>query len=343
LTVHIKDGTPVLPVPYFLFNSNDGLSAGAIVLLPNAGGSLQGLQVVGIYNAYPDKDNDLQWSNPNFEFNLGWAGFRTGRFTFSAMLQAIRTNEQIVDRGETYLLAQSLKFTTGVRGTYRIFDTLKNTFGVSITGTPQTETIQVIDPHYYLYGQQKMNVQLGNTLTYDKVNWQGNFRQGINSNLAITEDLNWPYYADFWGSFGAQADIAGYHILNSFLNPSARISLVYGSNHALLKMGKPTRGIIDTELTGNLGVFVNTGLQIKLFRIGKTEFHLTPTADFAFVYATDGHPDPAATGFGVGAEFTIMDDRIRGFPIKLGAGYDLRPGIENARRLEVDINFQLFY
>jgi hypothetical protein len=90
-------------------------------------------------------------------------------------------------------------------------------------------------------------------------------------------------------------------------------------------------------------VFVNTGIQIKLFRIGKTEFHLTPTADFAFVYAADGHPDPAETGFGLGAELTIMDDRLRGFPIKLGAGCDLRPGISSERRLEVDISFQLSY
>ena len=179
LTIHIKDGTRFLPLPYGMYNSNQGFMAGVIATLPNVGGYLQDFQITGVYNAYPDRDNGLQWDNPNFQLMFDWMGFKTGRFIFGGTLLAARENEQVIDRGKTYLEAQSLLLYANARGSYRILDTLTDTLQVTVTGMPQTETLKVVDPHYYLYGQQKMTLRIADTLTYDNVNWRQNFRQGI--------------------------------------------------------------------------------------------------------------------------------------------------------------------
>lgn len=346
LTVHIKDGARILPLPYALYNSNAGFMAGAVVILPNIAGLLQDFQITGVYNAYPDENNELQWLNPNFELILDWTGLRAGDFKFGALGLVSKLNERIIDRGKTYLLAKSLLVTGLIRGSYQFNDTLTNTVEIIANGIPQTETIEIIDSSYYSYGQQKLSLQFTNTLTYDNINWIGNFRRGIESNLSLSTNYFMPYYADNWASVFVGADIAGHYILNSFINPNARFSFFYfGPDRPLFIMGEKVRGIINTELTGNFGVFINTGAQIKLLRIGKTEFHLTPTLDFAFVYAADGHPDPAETGFAAGAELGLMDDRLRAFPIRFGFAYDLRPkyGSDIGRRVEIDINFQMFY
>jgi hypothetical protein len=346
LTVHLTDGAAFLPIPYAMFNSNDGFMAGAVFILPNISGYLQDMQITSIYNAYPGKDNTLQWPNPNFKLITEWSGFRRGRFLLGAEGEISRFNEQVVDRGETFLTAQSLLLNGEVRGAYQITGAITTTTVLSITGRPVTDITELMDQDYYRYDPLRFAMQLSDTLSYSKIDWTGNFRQGITGNFTLSYGLNMPYYADTWHSFGMQSDIAGFYVFNNFLNPSARLSfLYYGPQNPLLKMGERIRGIIDTELAGNIGIFVNTGVQIKLFRTAQTEIHLIPTADFAFVYAGDGRPDPSETGFAVGGELLIMDDRLRAFPIKLGLGIDLRPkfGDNIARRIEIDMNFKLFF
>jgi hemolysin activation/secretion protein len=107
-------------------------------------------------------------------------------------------------------------------------------------------------------------------------------------------------------------------------------------------MGNMIRGVIDNELKGDRGIYLNTGVQTRLFKIGKTEAHLIPTFDIACVYASEDSLPPELA-LGVGGELIFIDDRLKSFPIRLGFAYDLRKNKNVARRVEIDFNMQFSF
>jgi hypothetical protein len=39
----------------------------------------------------------------------------------------------------------------------------------------------------------------------------------------------------------------------------------------------------------------------------------------------------------------FFDERLKSFPVRIGAAYDLRAGSRSARKLEIDFNMQFSY
>jgi hypothetical protein len=107
--------------------------------------------------------------------------------------------------------------------------------------------------------------------------------------------------------------------------------------------------VLDSRLYGNAAVYLNSGIQMRLFRVGKAEIHLMPTLDAALRFLWSDIPppaqscDPVQTAFSAGGELMFINDRLKILPFKVGIAYDLSPdaGKTGTSRWEVDINFSL--
>ncbi len=345
LKVSVTDGTPFFPIPYAFYNSNDGFQAGSLLTMPNIAGSLQDLLLIGLYTAPPDENDKLQWTNPNFMLLATWSGIRVKPFELGFSGIALKLNQLIQDRGDPVIKMNVLQGAGTVRVTYPFTDRVSDTVSLRIGGSPQNSIIYNEDPDFLSYGPISFSWELKNAVSYSDVDWIGNFRNGLKASFTTGYAVYEPRYADRWNDMTAEAEVAGYYAATDRFNPSFRVYSFVNSGLPQINPAGYIRGIRNTELTGNTGVFVNTGLQTKLVRFGTAELHLTPGVDWAFVHAYEDPDYKSENGFGVGADLVLVFDAMKTFPIKLGAAYDLRPkyGDDIGKRIEVDFNFSFAY
>lgn len=345
LRVTIEDGSPFFPIPYAFYNSNEGVMVGMIANIPNISGTLQNAMIVGLYNAPPDANDKIQWADPNFMILGNWTGIPIGVFRLGVLASARRMSEETEDRGIIKLEYEELIFSGGLSLTYPITTAIDNTVQFRIGVSPSNDITEGADPDYLEYGPTDLFWSISNEVTYDAINWIGNFRSGCKANARLDYQVTYPTEASVTRDFRFQAAIAGFHPINGRFNPNFRVSAFAKSGNADLEAGSFTRGIRNSGMKGNEGVFINTGLQTKLFRVGQAEYHLIPTVDFAWAYTPDDDDYESDYGFTVGGEILAFFDSMKNLPVKLGFAYDLRPEsrLNDGKRYEIDFNFSLTY
>jgi hypothetical protein len=345
IKVLIVDGTPVSPIPYAFFNSNDGFQSGLLISMPNVAGSMQNLTFVGLYSAPPDENDRLRWGNPNYMMLCTWNGIRLGMFKLSLTASGAKMKNDVDDRGWTGLTYEETRLSGGAAITLPLTAHLSETLGLRFSGSPESSIVSVADPELLSYGPQERAIKASDGIAYENVNWTGNFRNGWKAGATVTVNSVTPRYADSYSDLTVDGEIAAFRTFGDRFNPGMRISAFAKTGKPELAAGRPARGIRNSTIKGTSGVFVNSGLQTKLFRIGSAELHLTPTLDFGYAYAPDAEDYQADYGFGTGGELMLIFDSMKTLPIKLGMAYDLRPSsrVEQSNRLEVDFSFNFSY
>ena len=345
IKIFIVDGTPVSPIPYAFFNSNDGFQSGLLINMPNVRGSMQNLTFVGLYSAPPDENDNLRWSNPNYMFLCAWNGIRLGMFKLSLTASAAKTKNDVDDRGRTGLTYDETRFSGGTALTLPLTAHLSETLGVKFSGSPKSSIVNVSDEGLLSYGPQERAIKVSDGVAYERLNWTGNFRNGWRTGANVAINSVKPRYADEYRDLSADGEIAAYRTIGNRFNPSVRLSAFTKSGKSELSAARAARGIRNSCMKGTSGVFLNTGIQTKLFRIGSAELHLTPSLDFGYAYASDADDYKSDYGFGAGGEMMLIFDSMKTLPIKLGMAYDLRPSsrVAKSNRLEVDFSFNFSY
>lgn len=345
LKVTISDGTPFFPIPYAFYNSNTGFQGGTILTMPNIAGSLQNLMLVGLYTAPPDENDTLQWTNPNFMLLGTWSGIRIKPFQLAFSGMAMKMNQRIESRGDTKIKMYAIALSASMNISYAVTEKISESLSLRAGGSPESRIDENIDPSYLDYGPISSSWEITDSLSYSSFNWIGNFREGYKANISAGYSSITPRFSSMRCDLSAEGDIAGYYILGGRFNPSFRVHSMINSGLPELQSASYIRGIRNTELLANTGIFVNTGVQMRLLRFKAAEVHLTPGLDYAFVTAFSDPSYNSESGFGVGAELILIFDSMKTFPIKLGAAYDLRSKYRDtpAKRLEVDFNFSFAY
>lgn len=345
IKVLVVDGTPVSPVPYAFFNSNDGFQSGLLLNMPNVAGSMQNLTFVGLYSAPPDENDNLRWTNPNYMLMCAWNGIRLGIFKLALTGSAAKMQNDVDDRGVTGLTYEETRFAGSTAITLPFTAHLSETLSVRFSGSPQSSIVEVSNPELLSYGPLERSIKVSDSVAYENLNWTGNFRNGWRASAGIGINTVKPRYSEEYSDISADGEIAAYRTIGERFNPSVRLSGFTKTGKSELAAARATRGIRNSCMKGTSGVFLNSGIQTKLFRLGSAELHLTPSLDFGYAYASDATDYKSDYGFGAGGEMMLIFDSMKTLPIKLGMAYDLRPSsrVKQSNRLEVDFSFSFSY
>lgn len=345
LLVQIEDGTAFVPIPFAFYNSNDGLQAGTILNVPNIAGSLQNLFVVALYIAPPAADESLQWTNPNFILITTLSGIQAGPLSLALAGSATRTKRDIAFRGETGVVTDVTALSGTVSATGKLTETLSNTLSFRLAGSPERKIAEIIDSDLLAYGPIEISTEIRDQFSIEEFDWNGNFRQGWKASVGAGYTRTVTSEAGTRNDVLIDAEAAGYQIVGSVFNPGASVYAFANTGDPLLDPGQRIRGIRNSELAGNMGVFLRTGVQTRIARFKSSEINVAPALDlfWARVPGADDYEDDA--GAAVGAEFLFLFDSIKSLPIKLGFAWDCRPEsrVAGGKRLEVDFNFSLSY
>lgn len=345
LTIKIEDGSVFLPIPYAFYNSNEGFQAGLIINLPNLAGTLSDMVIVSLYGATPDENDTLQWTDPNFMLLTALNNIPVGIFNVGASASIMKMNQKIVDRGIQGVRAEVLGGSGSLNFELPLTNTISNTTGIRFAGSGSSEIVSMTNPDLLAYGPIKKSITVQNALAYKNVNWDGNFRRGWKSSLQGSFTRSDPFERNKTNDFLAEAEIAGFTVWNNIFNPSFRLYTFANTGLPLLNTAFYTRGIRNTELKANTGVFLNTGIQTRLFQRGGVELHLTPIVDLMWVYVYKDAEYTNDIGLGIGGDILLIFDNLKTLPIKLGFAWDTRPAnkIGGGNRMEVDFSFSFAY
>lgn len=345
LVTKIRDGTPITPIPYAFYNSNDGFQGGLVLNLPNLAGRLQNLTFVGVYSVPPNDDDSLRWNDPNFFALATWNGIPAGPFSLAVTGIARRYKTNIVSRGMTMATYRETGGGGALALSLPISERLTNTVSAGYRAFPETKLLATNEDEYLTYGPIGSRLEFGDELVWSDFDWVGNFRRGVLSKTSVAFARSTPTKTGAQNWLTAKTETALYVPATDFLNPLFRLSAFAKTGDSELDAGAWTRGIRNNAMKGNLGLFANSGVQVKLFRLGSAELHLTPTLDFGLAYSVDDPDYTTDWGFGAGSEVTLILDSMRSLPIRLGVAYDLRPErfVGEGKRLEIDFNFSFAY
>jgi len=277
---------------------------------------------------------------PRWSAYLQWSGFSIRQWELSSQLSQSYKTERKFD-GASLIQDYSYYETRFVFNTRYEFKKLPYLFlGITpvFSWRYAYEARVQIDDIEYEYG--RIGVILA--LDYNRVDWSGFYRKGWA--LGLSDSL--------WGSgdHGSTqfksliaARFSGFGIWGK-VNPSIRVLGFYSINHEMTGIGEFLRGVPDDGVYGDRAVFLNTGIQIRLWRGKWVEPHLMPFIDLGLAGKL-GEPVDGSRDFhtGVGSELILFLPKVPSAQLRGWFGIDLAADGWSRAKWELGAAFRLHY
>jgi hypothetical protein len=198
-------------------------------------------------------------------------------------------------------------------------------------------------------------LSLSHSIGFGRIDWIGNYRQGLDLRLSNSNDLN---QSDLtWNHTLALTAIAHYRFSDLF-GVSGRLRAQYWRGDPYTEAGDILRGIRNSRLSANKMVSVNLEFPFRLIRFVPSEWfgnkkwrildfeqQWSPFIDFAMAddpdklyheYGSSARFSPSGVIVSGGLEVTTFLLRWRSIYLRISAGWDLRgdlrkwPGVHNS-------------
>ncbi len=277
---------------------------------------------------------------PRWGIYLQWSDFAINQWRLSSQLSQSYKTERKFD-GPLLIQDYSYyetQFTFNARYEFRrlpyLFLGITPVFGWRYAYEPR---VQIDDIEYEF---ERAGLILA--LDYNRIDWTEFYREGWALGLSDT----------FWGG-GTQSGIqlktviaarlSGFGIRGK-MNPSGRLLGFYSFNHEMRGLGEFLRGVPDDGVYGDRAVFLNTGLQVRLWRGEWVEPHLLPFFDLGLAGKQGESVDLNRDFYaGIGSELILFFPKIPSAQLRGWIGFDLAAEGWSRAKWEVGASFSLHY
>ncbi|MFQ3621716.1 MAG: hypothetical protein SNJ78_12335 [Spirochaetales bacterium] len=351
--VYTRDTWNLIILPYFKYDSNTGLLLSLRTRDFNFLGSMETLKLDLDYTITTTKKNEFGQS---LEFKLP---FRLFKRDFNVGLEESLTynaSDESFDFTSIVTLAMDIDFLSrlwtislsqgsfyegrdfyGDRYYYQTKVSLGTEFETPFTIGRWNHIIYA--PEVFISAKYRPDRELSeerrgygpgfyHELKVERIDWVGNFRDG--GNVSLGNDLFYNYGKDAWER-KVTWEATGHKALG-WLGLSGRLSGFYHFDKEMGinpddNVGAPIRGILDDRLQGNLVLYVNTDLLIKMwtwFLDPYLEVQMGPFFDYALTKRKEQALDWSKDNwYGGGIEVIVFPRFARSLYIRGSIGWDL--------------------
>ena len=215
--------------------------------------------------------------------------------------------------------------------------------------------------HPLPYFRKGPYLYFNHSLSFGRINWIGNFRQGISASIGNSYSYNIYYKNNNLNPWTYSYNITtkGYFIfVEDLLGFSARLSHQHWIKSYYESAGDKLRGVKDKDIIAEYILALNMDLDVRALRIKPYEWF--PDTKFTRIFGFDVHLNPIFDiawykppkkdasfnseniVFGSGFEMIIFPHRFRSMFFRISAGWDFT---DTARKtpMEIFLGMELFY
>jgi len=365
IVITTQDSWNLIALPYFKYDSNDGLVLSARGRDYNFFGTMQvlvlnvdyaidqqqrhsygglasfsvPLQVFGrdaSVSVYEDlsvhADGRPITSISNLGFSVGLPTPPAYPITLSAN-QGLQFNpDEVSTDVDPYFLASSLTASSSIATGLSL-----GQYGQLIYVPALTASINWRPGAVVRDDRKGFKLTMANGLHFGRVDWVNNMRRGMDATLTSTDAYN---FMTNTPTLDLDASYSYHTTKEGKLGFEGRFVGFYSfTNTTRTDLGTNMRGIVDARLWGGAAAFLNLQAPVKLFDfpthviIGKNwfdfELQTTPFVDLGYVKKNPGGSFLDDSWYTAGLEFAMYPVRMRTFIVRASAAFDLNAVISN--------------
>ena len=341
LTIELEDAWTFIPLVYPKYDTNTNMTLESKILYSNFFGTLLDFKLDGYMEITPE--DEIQglstglWEIDASLGNINW-GDRTYTFQWVQQFDRItktNTSETIEDytfHKSTILL--DTEFPLGGGFSYKVAPAIIMEYFYEDRLTGGSSSID----------KEPFSPGLRQNLVYDQVNWYGNFREGLYSDLGIM--FRYSFYSESNRLKGmGYLESGWYKILQDYISLNLRNVLVTSLNFELPDLGIYMRGVPDEKLYGHSAVFFNSSLPLKVLDLDDVvELQLEPFSDLGLTWR-DGESFSPDQDFRISSGFSLLFffDRLTSIQVRTSFGWDLLADSTEEDRFEFLLSTSLYY
>ena len=177
-----------------------------------------------------------------------------------------------------------------------------------------------ISPWPLSYTRIGPNLYFSHSLYFERVNWIGNFRQGLSIDIGNSYGYDFYYMKKNWDpwNYSYRVTAKGYFIfINDRLGLSNRLSFRHWIDSHYEYSGDVLRGVYDRDVDAEYILALNLDLELRALRIKPSEWF--PNIKFMRVFEFDMHVNPVLDC----AFYKDYKDPLKSEKFCLGAGFEI--------------------
>ena len=329
LTINLKDGWKIYPIPYPKYDSNKGFRLGMEFYYFNVGGSLLNFFIEGAVDL---KLVNNVLASGDWKMNPSLNNLKIGEFLFSVEVYQSFANTRKI---ENLVLVENFDvYNTNLIITSKMRLPGSGFFFYEIA--PELDFAYGFTDYLSNAAYIPIRFNWNHSIAYDHVNWIGFQKEG--------------FYSEFSNSLGISSINNQAHLTISFsgeilyfhiwkiVNPSMRFYVIKSFNEDLTDLGENMRGLLDAHMFGQQAVFLNLSLDFPIIDINEMfEIHLQPFIDMGTVFKTDFR-------LSAGTDIILFADVLSSIQFRFSFGADLNSLFtDEPDMFELEISSSLAY
>jgi hypothetical protein len=268
--VDLEDSWTMIPLPIYTYDNNLGLIMGLGMDYKNVGGTLS------------DLDFSSYYSDTKSEITGNWTDFRIGShlydFRFNQLWETVKSTDSNgnIDLEYSYIQSEirmSIEIPIIPWLNYSARPILRWPYSYSFMTNTTGESNSS-------FSSSGLNPAYNHIIEWDRVNWIGSLRQGINA--SIENELEYSTQNNqliLWldGHFKT-------YIYTPIISYNLRVSSFYYYNDFKINAADRLRGVLDYKLSGEYGFFLNQNFPFNVVSMEKIgDLQLSPFIDIGYV------------------------------------------------------------
>lgn len=370
LTINTVDTWNIIALPYPKYDSNNGFQLKLKGKDYNFFGSMQELNADVIYKITNDQKSelatnlnftvpfsffgyDMNWDN---DFNITFPIGTVPQYTFTmgtnfalpffnnSLIFGINEGININDRNENGLyLDDPYYFNSRFYLSYPI-EICKISFFDSLTWTPSASIKTNGKPKGVSHADLKgVTYSWEHAISLGRIDWIGNFRQGLYSELG--QQWSWNSYSDGKISSSIHSKTKAYYSFFDIFGLTSQLKAFYNFNNSIsTNQGSTLRGILDKRIKTDTAIFLNVDMPVKIMHVNFPEitgiawtkyisFDMHASTFFDMALTHDTLSDKLFSfkdgWYSCGLELIVFPMKMRSIYGRVSLGYDLRELVQN--------------
>ena len=344
VTTKVVDSWTLVPIPYPKYSSNSGFRLALRTDYANAFGTMTDLNMNLGFNTQKNEVTN-NWEITRWNITPQWSGVKLGDYWGMSVSANLSKGGDEFTSGSALTQYNYSYYQTGLGASFS--RKIVGNLSYSVSTDFDFRFAYKDERNWGNFDEEPFNISLGNGLYLSSVDWRENFREGSSYGIShlirytFSTNANDRKVVNELNAYGIW-----YLLLDDIINLSTRLGSFYIFNDERSGSGGYVRGVADSSLSGETGVYLQNSLGFQFWRWeGVWDAQVHPFFDIALIGNVEDFDINNNLKYGAGVDLVLYLDVLPTLVARATVGFNLSDreldGLGD--KLEIEITSSLSY